>query len=133
VTDEEWNNVQKALVVGGLRACIDDILASHVRDHRPVSISSANRRIIEKAYDDGNGNNITLVETDDPPWFAGMWEDHEVMQGVEHDGTLYSVAALGGGGLVSVIVGRGLVENEIGAVFPSIHRAKAYVQGLISQ
>jgi len=131
VTDEEWNNVQKALVVGGLRACIDDILASHVRDHR--LLSDANRRIIEQAYDDGDGNSITLVPTDDHPWFAGMWEDHEVMQGVEHDGTLYSVAALGGGGLVSVIVGRGLVENEIGAVFPSIRRAKAYVQGLISK
>jgi len=131
VTDEEWNNVQKALVVGGLRACIDDILASHARNHR--LLSDPNRRIIERAYDDGDGNTVTLVPTDDHPWFAGMWEDHEVMQGVEHDGTLYSVVALGGEGFVSVVVGRGLVDNTIGVVFNGTAEAKAYVQGLISQ
>lgn len=133
MTDEEWEGVQKALVVGGLRAYINDLLASRSRQLPPVVISDRNRRIIEQAYDDGSGNGITLVPTDDPPWFAGMYEGSEMMQGMEHNGTLFSVASLSGGGLVSVIVGHGLVENEIGVVFPNVVGAKEYVKGLTAK
>lgn len=124
ITDEEWARVQEALVKGGLRECIDDILST-----RP-SLRPENLRLINIAYDDGQGGRIMLVPTDDPPWFAGMYEDHEVMLGMEYDGTLYSIVHLSGGGLSAVVVGEGLVENEAGEVFRSVAEAKAYVKGL---
>lgn len=133
LSDEEWKAVQEALVVGGLYECINNILASRFRQPCPVSISDVNRRIIEQAYDDGEGNTVTLVATHDCPWFTGMWEDHEVMQGMEHNGTLYSVVSLSGGGLVSVIVGRGLIDNEMGVAFHDVVEAKAYVKGLTAK
>jgi len=133
MTAEEWKGVQEALVVGGLEARINDLLASRLRQPCPVSISDRNRRIIEQAYDDGDGNTITLVPTADCPWFSGVWEDQEVMQGVEHNGTLYSVVSLSGGGLVSVIVGRGLIENEVGVAFPGFAEAQTYVKGLTAK
>jgi len=124
MTEEEWQRVQEALVRGGLRAVIDDILMS--RPH----LSEENRRIIEKAYDDGDGNGIALVLTDDPQWFAGMYEGSEVMQGTEHNGLLYSIVHASGGGLVSVIVGNGLITNEVGVAFDSVNAAKAHVKDL---
>lgn len=96
-------------------------------------LSDENRRIVTQAYDDGEGHGITLVPTDDFPWFAGMYEDAELMLGVEHNGTLYSIVYASGGGLVSVIIGRGLLENELGVAFPNVGEAKAYVKGLIAK
>jgi hypothetical protein len=133
LSDEEWKAVQEALVVGGLQACINDILASRFRERCPVLISDTNRRIIEQAYDDGEGNGITLVPTDDCPWFAGMYDGSEMMVGLEHNGTLYSIVTLSGGGLVAVIVGRGLIDNEIGVAFHGFVEAKAYVKGLTAK
>lgn len=133
LTDREWNRVQEALVRGGLRETIEDIVSSRSPEVPQVMLSDWNRRIIERAYDDGDGNIINLVPTDDPPWFAGMWEDQEVMLGMEHNGTLYSVVHASGGGLVSVIVGRGLIENEMGIAFHGVEIAKAYVKGLTAE
>jgi hypothetical protein len=133
MTDGEWKDVQEALVVGGLQECINNILAIHSRGPCHVSISDGNRRIIEQAYDDDGGGGITLVPTDDCPWFAGMYDDCEVMVGMEHNGTLYSITSLSGGGLVAVIVGRGLIENEMGVVFNGFAEAKAYVKGLTAK
>lgn len=130
ITDEEWVRVQEALVKGGLRECIDDIVASRCPDGFEPVLSAENRLIIAKAYDDGDGNTITLVSTDDPPWFAGLYEDQEVMLGLDHRGTLHSIVPLSGGGLVSVIVGRGLIDNDTGIVFQNVGEAKAYVKGL---
>lgn len=127
ITDGEWARIQEALVKGGLRECIEDILST-----RP-SLRAENLRIIDKAYDDGSGHNITLARTDDPPWFVGMYDDHEVMLGCEINGVLYSIVHLSGGGLVSVIIGEGLVENEAGEVFHNVGEAKAYVKGLTSR
>lgn len=132
LTDAEWNSVQEALVRGGLRACLDNIISNH-RHPCVVVLSDANRRIVEQAYDDGGGGGITLVPTNDCPWFAGMYEDSEQMLGLEHEGTLYSIITLSGGGLVSVIVGRGIIENEAGVTFRSTAEAKAYVKGLTAK
>lgn len=99
----------------------------------PLVLSERNRWVIERAYDDGDGGGITLVPTDDPPWFAGMYEDSELYLGMEHEGTLYSIVHLSGGGLCSVIVGRGLLENEIGPAFHGVEDAKAYVKGLTAK
>lgn len=35
MTDEEWKAVQEALVVGGLQACINDIIANHCAEDLP--------------------------------------------------------------------------------------------------
>lgn len=129
VTDKEWNRVTEALVTGGLRQCIDDILAARAS----VRVSPRNRRIIEKAWDDGDGNTLTLVPTDDPPWFAGEYEGTELMLGIEHNGTLYSIVYASGGGLVSVIVGDGILQNEMGVAFHGVQEAKAYVKGLLAK
>lgn len=124
MTDDEWERVQEALLKGGLRECINNLLTSRV----PLNIE--NRRLIEQAYDDGDGNGISLTMTGDPPWFAGMYEDQEVMLGLEHNGTLFSVVHASGGATVSVVVGYGLIRNEIGVVFPDVVGAKEYVKGL---
>jgi hypothetical protein len=46
---------------------------------------------------------------------------------------LYSIVYASGGGLVSVIVGDGIVTNEMGVAFHGISEAKAYVKGLTSK
>jgi hypothetical protein len=132
LTDEDWDNVQEALVRGGLRACLDNILRAH-RHPCHVIVSDRNRRIIEQAYDDGGGGGITLVPTNDCPWFAGMYGDSEQMLGREHDGTLFSITHLSGGGLVAVIVGDGIAVNDPGVVFRNVAEAKAYVKGLTAK
>lgn len=134
MTDEEWKDVQEALVAGGLRECLNSIFARRFQQNRGTLILyDDNRKIIEEAYDDGDGNTLTFVPTDDPPWFAGVYEGQELMLGMEHDGTLYSIVHASGGGLVSVVVGRGLLDNEVGAAFRSIGEAKAYVKGLTAK
>ena len=133
MTNEEWAAVQEALVKGGLRECINGLLANRFQHTCPVVISDENRRIIERAYDDGDGGGVTLVPTSDHPWFSGMYEDSEVMLGLEHNGTLYSITTLSGGGLVAVITGQGLVNNEVGVAFHGVSEAKAYVKGLTAK
>lgn len=133
MTEKEWKDVQEALVVGGLRERINGIIASRFHTIPPVLISDKNRKIITQAYDDGEGHGITLVPTDDPPWFAGVYEDSELMLGMEHNGTLYSIVYASGGGLVSVITGRGLLDNEMGIAFHGVAEAKIYVQGLTAR
>lgn len=129
VTNHEWDRVLKALVSGGLRECIDDIIAARAN----VRLSAENRRIVEGAYDDGDGGGITIVPTEDPPWFAGMYEDSELCLGMEHNGTLYTIVYASGGGLVSVLVGRAILDNEMGVAFHGVDEAKAYVKGLTAK
>lgn len=127
ITDPEWQRVQESLCKGGLRDCIDSILVSR------ELLGRENRRIIENAYDDGEGGGITLVPTDDPPWFAGVYEDSELCLGLEHNGTLYMIVYASGGGLVSVLVGRAILDNEMGIAFHGVDEAKAYVKGLTAK
>lgn len=129
VTDREWATVQEALVKGGLRDCINDIITSRLN----VQLSNDNRRILEQAYDDGDGHTIDLVTTDEYPWFIGVWGGCELMHGVEHAGRLYCIVHASGGGQVSVLVGRAILDNEFGVAFPNIDEAKAYVKGLTAK
>ena len=48
MTNEEWEDVQEALVVGGLRACIDDIIASRFQQYSLVVISDQNVKGLTK-------------------------------------------------------------------------------------
>lgn len=99
----------------------------------PVLVSPENRRIIESAFDDGDGHTITLRPVDDHPWFVGAWEDQHLYLGMEHEGVLYSIVSLSGSGSVAVIIGDGLVQNEVGVAFPNEAEAKAYVKGLTAK
>ena len=122
-------------VQGEFYPCKPDIFAQTYDRSAPpqVALSDENRRILQKAYDDGDGGGITLSPGEDPLWFVGTYDDTEVCEGVEHDGVLYTIVHLSGGGLVSVIVGRGLIDNEMGAAFHSVDEAKAYIQGRIEK
>lgn len=99
----------------------------------PLYLNGKNRVLLESAWDDGDGNTITIEPTEDWPWFRGTYDGHEVMLGMEHDGTIYSIVYASGGGLVSVIVGNGLINNEVGVVFRNVGEAKAYVKGITSR
>ena len=127
ITDREWESVQRALVAGGLRECIEEIVLAHT-----VQISDANRQIIEEAYDDGVGSTVTFAPPEDPPWFVVTQDGLGAMIGIEHRGTLYSVVPLSGGGLVAVMVGHELIDNEVDIIFNCVADAKAYVQGLMA-
>jgi len=121
-------------VQGEFYPCKPDIFEQTYEEvHPPLLLSGWNRRMIEEAFDDGDGNILDLVANDDAPWFNGEYDGSVVMEGAEHNGTLYSIVHASGGGLVSVIVGKGLVENDAGVVFHSVSEAKAYVQGLIAK
>lgn len=132
MTEQEWAGVQETLVRGGLRDYIDSILSAHATDVPvPVPVGSANRQILEAAWDDGE-RTLTLEVHEDPQWFIGRWDGDYVCEGIQHDGILYTMVPQSGGGLVSVIVGRGLVENDAGTIFHSMAEAKAYIQGRIA-
>lgn len=132
MTEQEWAGVLEALCRGGLREYIDSILSAHAT-RASVRIRPNNLRLMERAWDDGDGNTVHLIAGEEPPWFIGVYEDcDEVCEGLEHDGVLY-VAVYQSGGLVSVIVGEGLAENDGGVTFKSMHEAKAYIQGRIAQ
>ena len=99
----------------------------------PLHLNGKNRVLLESAWDDGDGNTLTFEPTEDWPWFRGMYDDSELMLGMEHEGTLYSIVYASGDGLVSVITGDGLINNEVGVVFRGVAEAKAYVKGLCAR
>ena len=99
----------------------------------PLHLNGKNRVLLESAWDDGDGNTLTFEPDEDWPWFRGMYDDSELMLGMEHEGTLYSIVYASGGGLVSVITGDGLINNEVGVVFRGVAEAKAYVKGLCAR
>lgn len=132
LTEEEWLGLQATLVQGGLREYVEDLVKKRL-EADCVPISDANRAILYRAYDDGNGGNIALLASTVEGYFVGMWEDHEVMEGTEIDGVLYSVCPQSGGGLVTVLVGDEIVNNDIGPMFHSNAEARAYILGLTTE
>lgn len=98
-----------------------------------VALNDENRGMVREAYDAGDGVSLVLEPTEDHPWFTGLYEGCEVMLGLEHEGVLYSIVYASGGGLVSVIVGDGLVTNDAGVTFRNVGEAKAYVKGLTAK
>ena len=136
-TQASSRTIEEAVQVAALCVSLcERLLAQHEGDQTvsDLGISDANRMLIYRAYDDGDGNTVTLEPTGEPEgWFVGTHEGEPVMEGVEVDGRLYSVVPQSGGGLVAVLVGRQIVNNEIGAVFTSTAEARAYVQGLTAR
>lgn len=133
LTEEEWEGLQATLVRGGLKEYVEELVRKRLEPECCVSISDANRAILYAAYDDGDGRNITLVTSDIEGYFVGVWEDHEVMEGTEIDGTLYSVCPQSGGGLVTVLIGDQISSNDVGPIFHSNAEARAYIRGLTEQ
>jgi hypothetical protein len=132
LTEEEWQGLQATLVRGGLREYVEGLVAKRL-EADCVPISDANRAILYRAYDDGNGGNITLATSDVEGYFVGLWEDVEIMEGTEVDGVLYSVCPQSGGGLVTVLVGEQITDNDLGPMFHSNAEARAYILGLTEQ
>lgn len=135
MTEEEWASVERALCGGGLRDCIERILSNRIPGIAPttVQIRDENRRIMEEAWDDGSSTLVLFANAEEPPWFVGIHEGFEVCEGVERGGVIYTIVHQSGGGLVSVIVGSGLVENDAGVTFRNVNEAKAYIQGLTAK
>lgn len=130
------DTVEEAVQVAALCVSLcEHLLAKHEGDPPGMSINlrDANRLLIYRAYDDGDGNTVSLEPNGGGGWFIGKWDGEPVMEGVEVNGTLYSICPQSGGGTVAVLVGSQIVENEIGVVFPSTEDAKEYVQGLTAK
>lgn len=98
-----------------------------------VRINSTNRMILHRAYDDGNGGNISLRNSVIPGYFDGEYDGEYVMEGVEINGVLFSIVPNSGGGTYAVLVGTEIVENEAGVTFNSVLEARAYIQGLTAK
>lgn len=129
------DTIEEAVQVAALCVSLcEQLLAKHEGDFPGMSINlrDVNRLLIYRAYDDGDGNTVSLEPNGDG-WFVGKWDGDPVMEGVEVNGTLYSICPQSGGGQVAVLVGRQIVENEIGITFSSTEDAKAYVQGLTTK
>lgn len=134
MTEQEWAEVQAALVKGGLRECIDSLLHARSGGNVFTGISDRNRAILYRAYDDGEGRTIHLVpHATEANWFSGVWGDEDVMEGVEIEGTLYSVCPHSGGGLATVLIGTEIEENVVGPTFHSYPEARAYIRGLTAK
>lgn len=100
---------------------------------RSPQIRDANRALIYRAYDDGDGNTLSLEPSEHQGWFVGTYDDQLLLEGTEVDGTLYSICAQSGGGMVAVLVGTEIVDNSAGAIFSSTAEARAYIQGLTAR
>ena len=133
MTDEEWANVTKRLFAsGGLREYIDELLASRAQVCSEHPISDKNRMLLYRAYDDGDGNTVTLRPREDG-YFIGTFDGYEAVTATEIDGVLYSICSHSGGGAVTVLVGEEIVQNMTGVTFSSKSEAKAYIRGLAAK
>lgn len=96
-------------------------------------LNDANRMLVYRAYDDGDGDTVAIQPSSTPGYFEGVYDDTVVMSGIEVGGKLYSICPQSGGGSVSVLVGDEIVHNGIGPVFDSWAEAYAYVKGLTAR
>lgn len=132
MTETEWRGLQATLVHGGLREYVDRLLLSRVEALDCPPISDANRALLYQAYDDGDGNTVT-IHTGKTGYYEGWWDGEMLMEGVEIDGVAYNICPESSGGLVTVFKGDAIVENQIGVTFRSTAEAKAYIKGLTSK
>jgi hypothetical protein len=98
-----------------------------------LQIRDANRLLIYRAYDDGDGNTLNLEPSEHQGWFVGTYDEQLLLEATEVDGTLYSICAQSGGGLSAVLVGTEIVDNSAGVIFSTTAEARAYIQGLTAR
>ena len=128
LTDEEWDRVHSAVFTGGLRQCIDDILCAKSKEHKPLTISDANRSLLYRAFDAGDGQVLTL-EAGVDGYFIGEYDGQFVVEATEISGMLFSICC-SSGGRSTVLVGHELIDNTEGVSFHTSSEAKAYIRGL---
>lgn len=120
VTNEEWDIIVGALVHGGLRETIDDIITS--RQDTPT-ISEANRRMLAEAF---QGMNPRFIITTIDNYFTGHCDSKLVVEGKEVDGTLYSIVHNEKRYVVmvgdQVITGRGIAFGNLTDAWGDIER-----------
>lgn len=92
-----------------------------------LKLSPENFSILIQAYDDGDGGNLDLTQRGDG-WVVGTFGGHTVYEGIEIDGTLYSISYLSSGQF-TVAVGDELKSVD-GKWFDSAPEARAYIKGL---
>jgi len=121
-TDQEWWTVQEALVKGGLRFVIDDIITAR---ETPPGISRDNRLMLAEAFR-GKGR-FTLTTGDH--YFAGFYDGELVIEGKEEDGTLYSIFHVAGKYEVMVgdqiTAGRGIPFDNLTDAWDDIKKLTA--------
>lgn len=88
-TEQEWEAIQEALVKGGLRETIDDIITAR---ETPPEISRENRLMLAEAFRGWEGR-FTLTTGDH--YFAGFLDDELVVEGVEYNGVLHTIVHRG--------------------------------------
>lgn len=96
------------------------------------ALDSAHRRLIEEAYDDQDGNTVTLRPIGDG-WFEGVYKGDRVMTCTAPGNVLYCLVPQSGNGEVAVLTGRQLAENDLGVVFLTEAEARAYIKGLVAK
>lgn len=120
-------------VAGEFYPCKPDVFEQTHEIAPPYVLSDANRMLLYRAYDDGDGSTITIQAGSTDDYFVGMYEDEKMMEGVQIDGTLYSICLQSGDGLVTVLVGEEIVQNVVGPTFRSWSEARAYIKGLTTK
>lgn len=137
MTEEEWVEVQEALVRGGIRECINSIIHRRAGFDEPdemiIRINNVNRMLLYRAYDDGSGGTVVIVPSQVNGYFEGHYDGEYVMEGTEVNGTLFCICPQSGGGTVSVLVATEIVDNAAGTPFDSIPEARAYIRGLTAK
>lgn len=122
VTNEEWDIIVGALVHGGLRETIDDIIQTRLPSEE---VSEENRRLLASAFvkqgEDGGRFRLATCEKR----FTGWYEDEIVVEGVEIDGTLYTIFHIGD--WVELFVGDTVLGDEPGRRFNSARDAWAHI------
>lgn len=127
MTPEEEELVQRALVNGGLMDVINDMLRQRAEG---VSITRENRALLNRAFDDGNGNTVFLKPSPVQGYFNGIYDGEIVVHVTEINGVLYSILL---SNKYRVFVGHELERNAPGVEFNSVPEARAYILGLTSK
>lgn len=123
--DSKEDRITEAVQVAAL--CVS--LAEHLLQFGDLGLkmSHKNLLLIIKAYDDGAGGNLDLRQRDDG-WVEGMFDGFLMYEGIEIDGTLYSISHMSGGQITVA------VDEEISTVdgvwFDTVAEARAYIKGL---
>lgn len=92
------------------------------------TLSDANRMMVYRAFDDGDGNTVTLGSDYIDGYFVGTYGGYQVCSGTEIDGTLYLIVP--NCSSFNVLVGDDVVANVEGVPFNSSKEARAYILGL---
>lgn len=123
--DSKEDRITEAVQVAAL--CVS--LSEHLLQFGDLDLkmSPKNITLIIKAYDDGAGGNLDLRQRDDG-WVEGMFEGMLMYEGIEIDGTLYSITHMSGG-QITVAVGKELLTVD-GEWFGTVAEARAYIKGL---